>query len=233
MGGGCADPAPGERVRHHTWQRDWHEGACGGRGGALWAVALTGRGAVGLDSPGGTLTGLGEGLAPPGPLSLCCPASCWPFYGPGQMRGKGDLGARPGQCGTTRSGLSVVPEPGRFGGRKGGGYSEGSSTHCQRHPPGRAQCPGKVGMEAVSDTGALLEQGCRGPDHCGRPWVWETTGPSPTPGWRAGQCRAVSLLQEGPQWEHSSSIPVLRPPLGWGVLGHPAVPWAQSTAHRA
>lgn len=58
-------------------------------------------------------------------------------------------------------------------------------------------------------------------------------GPPPPPGWRAGQCRPVSLLQEGPRWETPSSIPVLRPPLGWGTLGHPAVLWAQSTAHRA
>lgn len=72
-------PSPGgERVRHHTRQRDWHKGACGGRGGTLWVVALTGRG---LDSPKGTLIGLEwQGLAPlapltvlPGPLRWACP----------------------------------------------------------------------------------------------------------------------------------------------------------------
>ena len=66
---GAPTQPQGEGARHHTRQRDWHKGACGGRGGALWAVALTGRGAMGLDSRGGgTLTSPGwRGLAPPGP----------------------------------------------------------------------------------------------------------------------------------------------------------------------
>lgn len=77
MGGEGAPTQPqGERVRHHTGQRDWHKGACGGRGGAPWAVALTGREAMGLDSRGGGEHTDRPGVARAGPtwaLSLCSP----------------------------------------------------------------------------------------------------------------------------------------------------------------
>lgn len=80
-------PSPREeRVRHHTRQRDWHEGACGGRGGTLWVVALRGRG---LDSPKGTLIGLErQGLAPLAPLTVLPSPPRWacPVQGQENLR---------------------------------------------------------------------------------------------------------------------------------------------------
>lgn len=47
----------------------------------------------------------------------------------------------------------------------------------------------------------------------GGPGVKETMGSFSTNWLEAGQCRVMSLSQEGSWWEKSGSIPMLRPPL--------------------
>lgn len=121
-------PSPRGRGRDTT-----HGSATGTRGHAAggvaprWAVALTGHGAVRLDSPGGTLTGQGwRGLAPPGP-SRCAarPVQAGPLWSwadeawlsPGEQ---GPLG--PGEASVTQPTAAFLwsLSPGAWGGRKGG-----------------------------------------------------------------------------------------------------------------
>lgn len=144
MGGEGEPTQPlGEKARHHTRQRDWHEGACGGRGGTLWVVALTGHGA-GAGQPGVHIDRPGVARAGPTGPSCCAaqPTQAGPC-GPGQtrpraVRGQGDFRARLGQHGTTRSCLLVILEPGSLEREEERGCSDSSSTCCQRHPPGQA-----------------------------------------------------------------------------------------------
>lgn len=159
------------------------------RGGMLWAgwrpggaVALTGRGAVGLDRRRGTLSGLGWGRLSPRPPLMCCPASPgWPPVVLGRRGharpGERGLGARRGQRSTTRRCLSVVPEPGRLG-SEGEGAAVRAAAATTSAPPAKPQCPGQAGMEAAGDTGALPQRGCRSPSHVGGPGVRETMAPS-------------------------------------------------------
>lgn len=106
MGGEGAPTQPqGERARHHIRQRDWHKGACGGRGGAPWAVALTGHGAMGLDSPRGAHGPArgGEGWPHPAPLAVLPGLSMLLPSGPGQTRpGPTQEGAGRGPRGQAR-----------------------------------------------------------------------------------------------------------------------------------
>lgn len=78
--------------------------------------------------------------------------------------------------------------------------------------------------------GLLPSEGARVQVTVGGPGVREIMGSSSTNWLEAGQCRAMYLLQEGPMWKSSGSIPVPQPPRGRRMPSHPAEPWAQSTA---
>lgn len=107
---------------------------------------------------------------------------------------------------------------GAWVGRRGG-WGGGSSSHCQCHPPGQVPLyPGKVQVEAVSDTGALPKKGCRSLSHVGGAGVSESTGSLiyQLTGWRAGQCRPVcQSMQEGLRWELQVAS-LCRGLPGWG-----------------
>lgn len=144
-----------------------------------------------------------------GPTGPSCCAARPPRLAP-VVQGQRDLGARLDQCGTTRSCLSVVPEPGAWGGRKSGAVvvAGAAATTLLTQP----QRPGRVGMKAASHTGTLPSEGAgvRVPATAlgaGRQGLLLQL---------AGQCRAVSLSWEGTgmRWGESGSIPVLCLPRG-------------------
>lgn len=142
--GGCTNPAPGGGgATPHTAARL----AQGGMRRAGWRPVGSGTDGTwgygaGQPGVGGTLTSPGwRGLAPPGPSHCAArPVKAGHLWsradeaspGPG---GAGDLRARLGQCDTTHSCLSVVPEPGRSAGEGGGDRREGSRTCCQCQSP--------------------------------------------------------------------------------------------------
>lgn len=76
MGGEGAPTQPqGERARHHTRQRDWHKGACGGWGGAPLGSGTDRTWGGEAGQPGGHTDRPGVARAgPTWPLLLCCPA---------------------------------------------------------------------------------------------------------------------------------------------------------------
>lgn len=215
--GRVRQPSPRGRGRDTT-----HGSATGTRGHAAggvaprWAVALTGHGAVRLDSPGGTLTGQGwRGLAPPGPS--CCAArpvqagplwswadEAWPSPGD-----QGPLGPGEASCNTAHSCLSVVPEPGRLGWEEGGtaGWAAGPAANATLllEPLGVRRLwgwrqPVTQGFFPSKGTGAqvTVARPCRQGDH--GPLLHQTAGGQDSAGlcpWRrrgcGGKIQVVSL----------------------------------------
>ena len=131
----------------------------------------------GAGRPGARTERPGVGrAAPPGPLSLCCPASpgrppvVLGRRGPAQPRERG-LGARRGQCGTIHRCLSVVPEPGRLGWEE-----EGASVRAAAAAANATSWPSPVVSREGGNGGTLPKKGCRSLSHVGGPGVRETTG---------------------------------------------------------
>lgn len=137
----------------------------------------------GWTARGGTLTSLrgwGRGLALPGPSRcavlpdllrvkashLRCQAD-EASPSPGGRRGARDLRARPGQCDTTHSCLSVVPEPGRLAGEEGG--LRGGQRHLLPMPePLSSQ--GMWERRRPVTQGLFPGKGHKSSSHCG--WAW-------------------------------------------------------------
>lgn len=169
---------PRGRGRDTTHGSDWHEGACCGRGGALWAVALTGHGALELDGRGHARSGLVWGGLPHPAPSHCAarPAQAGPLWSWAEeaLPSPGKGGSGPGEASVAQStgAFSVVPEPGRLGWEE-----EGASVRAAAAAANATLLAKPHGVQGRWERGTLPKKGCRSLSHAGGPGVRETTGP--------------------------------------------------------